>query len=91
MDIKPSSALLTALASLQQGGVGTRTAPGGSAQTQAVATQTASAVAATNGSGVDIQVGADRTPATGSQNREAPGTNRRPLQPGLGRYIDLTV
>ncbi|MFA5120833.1 hypothetical protein [Zavarzinia sp.] len=89
MDIKPSSALLTALASLQQGGVGTRTAPGGSAQAQAVATQTASAVPATNGSGVDIRVGAP--PVTGPQTREAPGTTRRPLQPGLGRYIDLTV
>lgn len=86
MDIKPSPAILTAIASLSQGGSGVR-APAGKAE--GVQTQTAEAATRLS-TGVDIRVGGEAQGGS-SQRREAPGANPRPLQPGLGRLIDLTV
>lgn len=88
MEIRPSPAILSALASLQQGGVGTRPATD-----QGNATvQTAQAVPQV-AKGVDIKVGAEaeRRGNGGSSQREVPGTNPKPLQPGLGRIIDISV
>lgn len=86
MDIKPSPAILTAIASLSQGGSGVR-AP--ATRAEGVPTQTAEAATRLS-TGVDIRVGAEAQGNAG-QRREAPGTSPRPLQPGLGRLIDLTV
>lgn len=87
MDIKPSPAILSALASLQQGGTGPR-APIGAQQGTAV--QTVEAVPPVTRGGVDIRIGGD-SGAQAAPRREAPGTAPRPLQPGLGRLIDLSV
>lgn len=89
MDIKPSPAILTALASLSQGGSGVR-APASKAEGNAGQTAEAATRLST---GVDVRVGTDAqgTAGGGNQRREAPGTNSRPLQPGLGRLVDLTV
>ncbi|PWR22075.1 hypothetical protein [Zavarzinia compransoris] len=85
MEIRPSNAILSALASLQQGGTGARP-PAAQGNTGVQTVEAVPRVAP----GVDIKIGGEAE-RRGSGQREAPGANTRPLQPGLGRIIDLSV
>ncbi len=78
MDIKPSPAILTAIASLSQGGSGVR-APA----TRAEGVQTQTAEAATRlSTGVDIRVGGEAQGGS-SQRREAPAPTPGHCSPAL--------
>ncbi|MDD3446380.1 MAG: hypothetical protein PHS60_13270 [Zavarzinia sp.] len=90
MEIKPSPAILSALASLQQGGTGSRVPNRSAGEAPAAPVQTAEAVPRVS-SGVDIRVGGEERSRGTVPQREVPGTTTRPLQPGLGRLIDLSV